>query len=78
MDVIVPEHYLTELADVVDRVEREYVRELEAELRSGTPADLLGRLVDDAVLALWLRAREGGIYTDYASFREAALGLDEG
>jgi hypothetical protein len=77
MEVIVPEHYLTEVIEVVDRVEREYVRELEAELRGGVSADLLGRMVDEEVISLWLRAMDGGVYADWAGFRAAALGLRE-
>lgn len=75
MEVIVPEYYLAEVLEVVDRVEREYVRELEADLRGGLSADLLGRMVDDEVLSLWLRAMDGGVYTNWTEFRAAAVGL---
>ncbi len=77
MDVIVPDYYLTEVIEVVDRVGREYVRELEAEVRSGVSADLLGRLVDEEILSLWLRAMDSGVYADFASFRAAALALGD-
>lgn len=77
MEVVVPVHYLTEVVEVVDRVEREYVRELEADLRGGVSADLLGRMVDDEVLSLWLRAMDGGVYSTWRDFRAAALGLRE-
>ena len=75
MEVIVPEHYLTEVMEVVDRVEREYVLDLQTELRGGVSADLLGRMVDDEVVSLWLRATDSGVYADWAGFRAAALGL---
>jgi hypothetical protein len=75
MEVIVPDYYLDEVIEVVDRIQRQYVADLEAALRDGASADLLGRMVDEEVAALWLRAMDSGVYADFSEFRAAALSL---
>lgn len=75
MEVVVPDYYLDEVMDVVDRVEKQYSRDLEAELKGGQSAELLSRMVDDEVVSIWLRAVDSGAYKDFVEFRKAAVGL---
>jgi hypothetical protein len=77
MEVVVPQYYLEEVVDVVDRVEQTYLPDLLHALEQGSSADLLGRMVDEQVASLWLRAMDAGVYTDYSGFRAAAMALGE-
>src|ERR1035437_3629277 len=76
MDVIVPEHYLVELAEWVKRVERDELPLLGAQV---APSDMssIGPLVQDTVVRIWLRGVEKGRYATWQDFVRAAQGLTE-
>ena len=75
MIVIVPEHYLTELQELVNGIygdNRDLIRQVETDKIK--PLDL-SAVIDNEVLSLWLRGLAAGIYGNFAEFRAAASRL---
>jgi hypothetical protein len=77
MDVVVANHTLEELNDVVERLEREEVPQIEEALTGGANLEVLRQVVDEPVLELWLQARGEGRYRGWEDFRETAGNLSQ-
>lgn len=78
MDVIVADHSITELLDLLDRIERDSVAVVVEGLKQGADLDVLAESINEPVLALWLRGCQAGRYAHWSDFREAARRLDGG
>jgi hypothetical protein len=76
MEVIALDHYLEELRELIQRNGRVGYPEVRETLASGVDAGILAGVVEDRVIALWLRAVENGIYRTWEDFEGAAATLD--
>ncbi|MCJ1673732.1 hypothetical protein MT355_10755 [Rathayibacter sp. VKM Ac-2929] len=72
MQVIVPEHVIEELLDVVTRVEDQYIPGLKEALRGGVGARVYASSVNEQVLELFLEAVEVRRYKNWEEFAERA------
>ncbi len=75
MVVIVPEHYLGELQDLINGIagdNRDLIRSVET--GKIKPLDL-SAVIDNEILSLWLRGLGAGTYRNFADFRVAASSL---
>ncbi|SOC88095.1 hypothetical protein SAMN05660766_1791 [Curtobacterium sp. 314Chir4.1] len=75
MEVIVPTHVLDELADVIERVERESVPGMLQSVQSGISAKIYARTVDEQVLEYFLDAAEERKYSTWEQFARRASRL---
>jgi hypothetical protein len=75
MIVIVPEHYLAELQELVNGIygdNRDLIRQVETD--KVKPLDL-SAVIDNEILSLWLRGLAAGTYRNFAEFRAATARL---
>jgi predicted nucleic acid-binding protein len=77
MEVIVPEHVIHELLDVITRVESEYIPGLMAALRDGVGARIYAGTVSEQVLELFLDATESRRFKSWEEFATHARSLKE-
>lgn len=71
-DVVVPEHVLEELHEVVLRVERDSIGALTTALASGINTRIYRATVNDQILETFLDAAEAGRYKNWSEFRQAS------
>ncbi|XYX65864.1 hypothetical protein ACAD35_02690 [Clavibacter nebraskensis] len=77
MEVIVPDHVITELLELIKRIEDEYVPGLLKALHDGTGARIYSATVDEQVLELFLDAIEDGRFRGWPDFATFARHLGE-
>lgn len=75
MRVMVYDHTMDELQEVLGRVERYEVPQVEAALRTGADVEVLRQTIDEPLIATWLAADGWGRRLSWAEFREYAAGL---
>lgn len=75
MEVIVPDHVLEELMDVVDRLTDQFIPGLMGALGSGTGAHAYAQTVNEQALELFLTATEAGVYSRWDQFVARARSL---
>lgn len=75
MEVIVPEHVLEELTDLVQRIEADHLQPLTAALRDGMRARAYAQIVREQVLELFLDGVEAKELKNWNDFRLLQRGL---
>ncbi|WP_104081353.1 hypothetical protein [Cryobacterium sp. Y11] len=76
MEVIVPQHVLNELNEVIDRVEGQHIPGLLQSLQGGVSARVYASSVNEQVLELFLEAAEAGQYRTWDDFARRARGIE--
>jgi len=75
MQVVVLEHYLDELHELLGSVEAANLEAIEQVIAEGVDAAAIGALLENDVLSLWTRAVASGRYRKWSEFRAAAESL---
>jgi predicted nucleic acid-binding protein len=75
MEVIVPEHVLAELNDVVQRVTARYIPDLKAALRMHISTEVYMQTVSEETLSDFLAAAKEGLYKTWEDYQARVAGL---
>lgn len=75
IEVVLLDHVVEEMVDVLDRLEEDALPSLEESLRDGVSPRVLAEVVAEEVLEMWLSGLEADAYSDWSEFREVAEGI---
>ncbi|MEO6712184.1 MAG: hypothetical protein ABIM89_02000 [Mycobacteriales bacterium] len=73
--VVVPEHHIEELLELVDTVEARYIDGLRRALEGGMRASTYAASVKPGILQSWVAGLDEGKYQHWADYRKAAIAL---
>lgn len=75
LEVLVPEHVLEELADVITRVSEDHMPNLSAPIARGLAEQLYASIVNDQVVELYFDGLEDGSYKSWSDFESRARNI---